>query len=87
MKTTKSASSMQQLKKYYDKLGRVVTVLKDKVTKQYRVEAKHFDAYSQSVVFFAYSFPNRTACFKALHDKFPREIEHKILRNKMPLNA
>lgn len=69
------------IRKYYDKVGRLVTVVKDKFRK-YTIQVQLFDRKGKymlvnkegiSVAMLCYTFKDRKSCMKELHDKYPRE--------------
>ena len=69
------------IRKYKDRVGRIITVLKDTVTKKYTIEERLYDCEGNSmltdhngcaVAMISYTFPNRKSCFKQLDNKYKR---------------
>lgn len=70
------------IRKFQDRVGRIITVIKDTVTHKYTIEEKLFDAEGNSllvdhngcsVAMISYTFPNRKACMKELNNKYKRD--------------
>lgn len=68
------------LKKYKDVVGRIVTVFRNKETKQYTIESKLYDRNCLPVMFFSLSFSSREACKEELK-RFPRETRSHLAKS------
>lgn len=71
----------QVIKKYYDRVGRIVTVLKDKAHK-YTIKLQLYNKWGESmlvddkgysVTMLCYTFKDRKSCFRELNNKYKRE--------------
>lgn len=74
--------AQQLIKKFQDRVGRIIRVFKDTKTRQYTIEESLYDTSGNSmltdhrgcaVAMISYTFNNRTACFNVLRDKYKRE--------------
>lgn len=73
--------TMQIIKKYYDRVGRIVSVFKDAAHK-YEIRLQLYNKHGESMLvddrgcsvsMLCYTFPNRKACFRELNNKYKRE--------------
>lgn len=60
------------IRKYYDVVGRIVSVFKNPKTREYTIEARLYDRQGRAISLLSLSFPNRKACMKELQ-RYPRE--------------
>ena len=74
------------IRKYYDKVGRLVTVLKDKCRK-YTIQVQLYDRNGNSmlvnkegitVAMLCYTFKDRVSCMNELRNKYPRETREEL---------
>lgn len=74
--------AQQLIKKFKDRVGRIITVLKDKDTHEYTIQEQLYDREGNSMltnsegcsmVMISYTFKNRTSCFNVLRNKYKRE--------------
>lgn len=89
MTTTKQHPAEEQktlIKKYRDRVGRIVTVLKDKC-RNYTIQVKLFDKDGHSmlvdskgltVAMLCYTFRDRLSCMNELRNKYPRETREEL---------
>lgn len=74
-------NSVVLLKKYYDKVGRIVSVFKNTETRKYTIDARLYSNEGKALAFTSYTFPNRKSCMEELK-RYPRETDRRILKNK-----
>lgn len=72
--------AMQLLKKYKDRVGRIVTISKNVKSKKYQIDAALYGRNGRAISLVSFSFPNRKSCMDEVNRKYKRELREHLAK-------